>query len=81
MAETADSKEFKEAQKWIGWVNKQAGSTGVLPEQINPFNGEHLSVAPLTWSHATYVDTVMLYRQRLSDFGICKECFIPNFQF
>jgi len=31
----------------------------VLAEQLNPLTGEPLSVAPLTWSHATFVETVL----------------------
>lgn len=79
IAEDHKSPEFKEAEELLTWATNQATSTNVLPEQINPYTGEHLSVAPLTWSHATYVDTIMLYRQRLTDFGICEDCMIPTF--
>lgn len=34
---------------------------GNLPEQLHPLEGTPLSVAPLTWSHATYVETVCNY--------------------
>ncbi|MEF3306080.1 glycoside hydrolase family 15 protein [Paenibacillus sp. GYB003] len=34
---------------------------GSLPEQLHPLEGTPLSVAPLTWSHATYVETVCKY--------------------
>ncbi|MFD2332322.1 glycoside hydrolase family 15 protein [Cohnella sp. GCM10020058] len=34
---------------------------GNMPEQIHPTQGTPLSVAPLTWSHATYIKTVCLY--------------------
>jgi GH15 family glucan-1,4-alpha-glucosidase len=34
---------------------------GNLPEQVHPENGSPISVAPLTWSHATYVQTVCNY--------------------
>jgi GH15 family glucan-1,4-alpha-glucosidase len=30
----------------------------ILPEQIDPYSGQHLSVAPLTWSHAQIVSIV-----------------------
>ncbi len=43
------------------WVTKRSTSSGVLPEQVHPYTGEHLSVAPLTWSHAEYVTTALLY--------------------
>ncbi|MFB9277855.1 glycoside hydrolase family 15 protein [Cohnella cellulosilytica] len=38
---------------------------GNLPEQLHPETGEPLSVAPLTWSHATYVATVCKYVRKL----------------
>ena len=41
------------------WVKDQALSTGVLSEQINPRNGSLISVAPLTWSHAEYMATLL----------------------
>lgn len=70
IAKDRKSYEFLEAENLIQWATQQADSTGVLPEQLNPYTGEHLSVSPLTWSHATYVDTIMLYRQRLKDFEV-----------
>jgi GH15 family glucan-1,4-alpha-glucosidase len=43
----------------IRWALARALPSGVLPEQINPFTGEALSVLPLTWSHATLVDALI----------------------
>ncbi len=45
----------------------QARPSGVLAEQLDPGSGEHISVAPLTWSHSTYVATVESYLRRLND--------------
>lgn len=42
----------------------QAKESGVLPEQIDAATGEHASVAPLTWSHSTYVAAVQSYLRR-----------------
>lgn len=40
---------------------------GNMPEQLHPLDGTPLSVAPLTWSHATYVAAVCNYvRKRAS---------------
>jgi hypothetical protein len=33
----------------------------MFAEQMNPFTGAPLSVAPLTWSHAVYIDTLLQY--------------------
>ncbi|MDR7072739.1 glycoside hydrolase family 15 protein [Fictibacillus barbaricus] len=58
----AKSKEdLKTPRKILEWVHKHSYSTGVLSEQLHPFTGEALSVAPLTWSHATFVDAVKEY--------------------
>lgn len=48
----------------LEWVKKYAGPTGILAEQLNPFTGAPLSVAPLTWSHATFVETVLAYAEK-----------------
>lgn len=41
------------------WVKSHAGGTGILPEQISPLDDSFVSVAPLTWSHAEYVATLL----------------------
>jgi len=30
-----------------------------LPEQVNPEDGKPISVTPLVWSHAEYINTVL----------------------
>ncbi len=41
-------------------------STGMMGEQINPLTEEVIAPAPLTWSHAEYVATLidLLGRER-----------------
>ncbi len=36
-----------------------------MAEQIHPYSGAPLSVSPLTWSHATYVETVLEYWEKV----------------
>ncbi len=48
----------------LQWVKRWALPTNLLPEQIHPFTGAPLSVAPLTWSHATYVETVLMFVEK-----------------
>jgi len=49
------------AKQLVSWVNGVASPTGMLPEQVSPFDSAPLSVMPLAWSHAEYVKThVML---------------------
>lgn len=47
------------AKKQLAWVRQHAAGTGILPEQVNPLTNEFVSVAPLTWSHAEYIATVL----------------------
>jgi len=48
----------------LRWCVSHALESGVMAEQINPHSGAPISVSPLTWSHATYVETVCLLRDR-----------------
>jgi GH15 family glucan-1,4-alpha-glucosidase len=48
----------------LRWCISHALESGVMAEQINPHSGAPISVSPLTWSHATYVETVCLLRDR-----------------
>ncbi|KKR10445.1 MAG: Glycosyl hydrolase, family 15 [Candidatus Woesebacteria bacterium GW2011_GWA1_39_21] len=57
------------------WVTKKALSSGILSEQINAHNSQPLSAAPLIWSHAEYVITVVKYLEKLEELGICKACY------
>ena len=49
----------------LEWVRKHTLESGVLAEQIHPYNGDPISVSPLTWSHATVVMTVREYLAKL----------------
>ena len=40
---------------------------GVLAEQLHPYNGDPMSVSPLTWSHATVVMTVREYLAKMDE--------------
>lgn len=56
---------------WLQWVVIHSPLSGVLSEQLHPYTGEQLSATPLTWSHAEYVRTIMMYHERLEAFGLC----------
>ena len=70
LVRTARSKEeLASAEELLEWVVEHALPSGVLAEQIHPYTGEPLSVSPLTWSHAAYVNTTLAYleaKKRLS---------------
>lgn len=56
--------ELERPKQTLEWVVRRALPTGVLPEQVHPLDGSPLSVAPLTWSHATFVEAVHRYIQK-----------------
>lgn len=65
----AERKEdLRGAIEIIEWAAKRALPSGVLAEQVNPLDGSPVSVSPLTWSHSTFVATVMNYLRKLSKF-------------
>ncbi len=47
-----------EAERIIAWTESHMMGTGVLSEQVTP-QGESISVAPLVWSQAEYVATIL----------------------
>ncbi len=49
--------KLEEARKLIKWVEGFSTPTGLLPEQISPFDGSPVSVTPLLWSHAELLKT------------------------
>jgi GH15 family glucan-1,4-alpha-glucosidase len=51
--------DFETAKRHIEWAASCASSTGLLPEQVDHAK-RNTSVIPLTWSHATYVNTVTM---------------------
>lgn len=60
--------DLKGALEILEWTAKRALPSGVLAEQVNPLTGEHASVSPLTWSHSTFVATVVNYLKKLKEF-------------
>lgn len=63
--QTARTKdELDRAAELFDWVIDRALPSGVLAEQFHPETGDLLSVAPLTWSHSTFVWAVLDYLER-----------------
>lgn len=54
-------KKPDKAQHYIDWAIKNALPSGVLSEQINPTSSQPTSVAPLVWSHAELINTILDY--------------------
>jgi oligosaccharide amylase len=67
LAKAKKKEDLTEVTKLLNWSMSHMNEAGLLPEQLNPFTGEHLSVAPLTWSHAVFVDTILKYDEKLKE--------------
>lgn len=69
----SEEKDFDKVKEILQWVVKYAALSGVLPEQLNPHTGEHLSATPLTWSHSEFVITIINYLEKLEELGILHQ--------
>jgi oligosaccharide amylase len=65
-----DANDLEQARKLIEWAGYVANKAGMMPEQLHPFTGEHLSVSPLTWSHSSFVQTLISYDKKWHQFNI-----------
>lgn len=54
-----ENNQSDEAMKIMDWVKGSALETGMMSEQIDPVTGEIISPAPLTWTHAEYITTLL----------------------
>jgi len=55
--------EFDKAKHYIDWTLQKALPSGMLSEQINPSSSALTSVAPLIWSHAELINTILGYSE------------------
>ncbi len=54
----------------LNWVIDRMGNLPVMAEQYHPFSGAPLSAVPLAWSHSVYVETVLLYIERMTQLTV-----------
>lgn len=54
-------RDLTAAYEILEWTASHATQSGVLAEQMHPKTRQHLSTAPLTWSHAEFVIAVDEY--------------------
>jgi len=48
----------------MDWVIEHRYNSGILAEQLDPYDGSSLSATPLVWSHSVYIETVLTYLER-----------------
>jgi GH15 family glucan-1,4-alpha-glucosidase len=66
--------ELARALEIMKWVSSHALPSGVLAEQINPITGQPVSVSPLAWSHAAFVESTQRILRRLRRMKVCPKC-------
>ncbi len=54
-----EAKDEDKAWAVIDWVRDSAWASGVMSEQIDPATGKDASIAPLAWSQAEYIATLL----------------------
>lgn len=54
-----DASKTDKALQILDWAKSHTMSTGVMGEQLDPVTNEIISPAPLTWSHAEYISTLL----------------------
>ncbi len=64
IAQSKNLSELSTTKALLDWAVEVASHSGLLSEQINPFDKSQISATPLTWSHAEYVNTVMDYLEK-----------------
>jgi len=54
-----ENKEDDKSMQILDWVKASTLNTGMMSEQIDPVSHEIISPAPLTWTHAEYITTLL----------------------
>jgi GH15 family glucan-1,4-alpha-glucosidase len=70
IARAQNDHDLDQVRADLNWVEHNALSSGIMSEQLDPFTGEQIGAAPLTWSHAEYIRTIVMYMKRLGELGI-----------
>ncbi|MFD0713708.1 glycoside hydrolase family 15 protein [Paenibacillus sp. GCM10027626] len=67
IAVASSLQDLEEPRRTLEWAARHALPGGALPEQLHPLDGSPQSVAPLTWSHATFVQCVSKYTAKYKE--------------
>ena len=72
IALATDDQGLERVRGYMEWTVQNASPSGILGEQLDPYTRAHLSATPLTWSHAEYIRTVILYLRKVDELGLRK---------
>lgn len=73
LAQARTEQDLERVREKLSWAARYAQPSGILSEQLHPITGEQISAAPLVWSHAEFVNTVIVYLNRLRELRICTD--------
>ena len=73
IATALSSEDLDRGLNLLKWTAKNASPSGLLAEQINPNNGNPISVAPLVWSHAEFVMAVCEYVEKQKELSLLNS--------
>lgn len=62
-----EQNDIDRAKEILDWVEQHSYESGIIAEQIFPDSGYSTSVAPLAWSHAEYIATILDVMQKQRD--------------
>jgi len=51
--------DIEKAKSLVNWSIAHSLSSGILSEQVHPQTGYAIGVAPLVWSHAELINTIL----------------------
>ncbi len=70
IATAKNDHDLERVRSELNWVERNALRSGILSEQLNPYTRDQVGAAPLTWSHAEYLRTVIMYMRKLTELRI-----------
>jgi len=73
IARAAKVEDLEKPRELLEWAARNTLPTGIMPEQIHPENGTPLSVAPLTWSHSSFILSVVDYVEKYRELNVACE--------
>ena len=68
--------QVDKAKDLVRWSMSHSLGSGVLSEQVNPNTGYAIGVAPLVWSHAEIINTVLFFIVIIEKFSLAR---IPSY--
>jgi GH15 family glucan-1,4-alpha-glucosidase len=63
-------KDLEAPRDLLEWTDLTSLPSGVLPEQIHPYDFTPITVAPLTWSHSEVVETVLRWLRKHAELSV-----------